>query len=158
MNWRNRLSELAGNQGDIRFDFRKPASLQEITVLESTLSARMPAALKELLLQTNGVMEELAVEGDWIENKWLIWPVGMIAHENLVGRRQYAKNLQDLDALLFFASAGCDGILFAHPSENENSYASRVVAWLPIEGELQPLASSLEEFLEGWTNGSANIT
>ncbi len=57
------------------------------------------------------------------------------------------------DDLFFFANAGSDGILFAHPVNMEALTDPGVVAWFPIEDEVRPVAANLGDFLERWMVG-----
>ncbi len=161
MNWRERIEEMYASreaQPGIasRAQFREPASLQEMESLEETLRVRLPAELRTLLLETNGVLELLQVDnGEWIENMWLIWPTTMIADDNLRWRQPSARDTWDRDfsRFLFFADAGSDGILFGHPVEGKDATAS-VSMWIPIGDEVTSIAPSLETFLDGWLRGT----
>jgi hypothetical protein len=161
VNWRAIISGILENKkGDPRFrskpTFYPPGSMEEIKELESALNARLSSSLQSLLQETNGVMEMLSIDGgEWLNDLWLIWPIDEITNENLFFRGEKKKGVyeREFDQLLFFTGAGCDGILFAHPI-NQNRHAdSQVVVWHPIEDELTEVAPDLQTFLGDWCTG-----
>ena len=97
--------------------------------------------------------------GDWFECMWLVWPTDQIIRENLLVRSEGAEGTYDSDLhdLLFFAGAGSDGILFAHPIAEDRIAALEVVVWHPIDDELTEIAPSLEEFVQGWLTGAISV-
>jgi len=137
--------------------FYSASSPDAIIQAEKQLDVELPSSLRSLLLETNGVMDTLAVDGgEWFENMWLVWPVEEIISTNLSVRSEQARGTYDskFRNLLFFAGAGCDGVLFAHRILRDRIATPTVVVWHPIEDRLTEVALSLEEFIEGWlTNG-----
>jgi hypothetical protein len=161
MNWRDRVSAIYAKlppKLERRPAFRASASSAQIAELESTIGFALPAALAELLLESNGIMDEQKSQGAWIETAWVVWPVEWIAEWNLRARQDWELNYDRyFEHLLFFADAGSDGILFAHPKRLYGEFASDVVVWIPLGDELSPFAPSLEAFLDGWLTGAIEI-
>ncbi|MBI1832962.1 MAG: SMI1/KNR4 family protein [Planctomycetes bacterium] len=61
--------------------FQAPASIQNCADLESQLGTALPAELRSLLLETNGVISLLKIDdGEWFEDMWLFWPTSQIIH------------------------------------------------------------------------------
>lgn len=141
-------------------EFYPAASAADIAAAEARLSASLPASLRSLLLESNGVMDMMAIDGgDWFDSIWLMWTVAEIVEQNLFYRAATEDGTYDRDVreLVFFAGAGCDGILFAFPVMEEGVCAPAIVAWHPIDDELQELAPSLEDFLQGWLTSTISV-
>lgn len=140
--------------------FHPPALVQDVADLEAQLNVRLSASLRSLLLETNGVMDMLAIDGgDWFENMWLLWPISEIINANLLPQTGGARSTHDsnLDDLLFFAGAGCDGILFGHPITDGRMAAPEVRVWYPLRDEAPVVAPSLKEFIQGWESGEITV-
>lgn len=155
------------------------ASLEDLAHLEARLEARLPSSLRSLLLETNGVMGMIAIDGgEWMEDQWLIWPVADLIDQNVSCRTGGDPHLRyrteeerfrrehdlshraagrPLFDLVFFASAGCDGILFGFPVTRERNCEGNVLVWDPIEDELTEVAGSVEELLKGWMTGAITV-
>lgn len=104
-------------------------------------------------------MDMLAIdEGDWFESMWLLWNIDEIVEQNLYRRAATEERSfeRDFTSLVFFASAGTDGILFAFPVE-DGFCAPRVMVWHPIIDELEEIAPSLEGFLRGWLTNTISV-
>jgi SMI1-KNR4 cell-wall len=130
--------------------FYSAASAATVADAEAILNATLPASLRSLLSETNGVMEMIAIDGgEWMNCEWLVWPIERIANKEGVHDREFRN-------LVFFGGAGVDGILFAFPVE-DGVCAPRVVVWHPIMDELDDVAPSLEEFLRGWLTGTIAV-
>src|SRR5262249_15115064 len=140
--------------------FYPAASAEEIADGELRLDVRLPASIRSLLLETNGVMELMAIDGgEWFASEWLLWAICEVIEQNLLYRADYVKGEHERDfrKLVFFANAGCDGILFGFPVMEDGVCAPRVVVWHPIMDELDELAPSLEDFLRGWLTGTITV-
>jgi hypothetical protein len=140
--------------------FYAAALTQNIAIAEARLDAKLPVCLKSLLLETDGVMDMLSIDGgEWFKNMWLLWPLDEIVNRNLVLRAETATGNYErgFQKLLFFADAGADGILFAFPVAASRECASNVVAWYPVEDELTGMSPSLEGFLRGWLVGDIAV-
>ncbi len=165
MNWRELLTRILENKKDQpRFrskpTFFPPAASAGIKELESSLNTRIPSSLQSLLQETNGVMEMLSIDGgEWSNDLWLIWPIEEIIKENLFFRSEREKGVyeREFDQLVFFTSAGCDGILFAHSINQDRVAEPHVLVWHPIEDELAEIARTLKDFIEGWCTGKISV-
>jgi hypothetical protein len=164
MNWRERITAvyegrrqqpgLAGKP-----EFYPAASAQEISDTEVELNAKLPGSFRSLLLETNGVMDMLAIDGgDWFKSMWLFWNIDEIVKQNRYSRAATEKRTfeRDFTTLVFFAGAGTDGILFAFPVE-DGFCSPRVMVWHPIMNELEEIAPSLEDFLRGWLTNTISV-
>jgi hypothetical protein len=157
MSWRELITsiyEVRRQQPGIagKPEFYPAASAATIAEAETALNAALPGTLLSLLLETNGVMDMMAIDGgDWFESMWLLWNIKEIVEQNRSYRAASEEGTyeRDFSTLLFFAGAGSDGILFAFPVE-DGACSPRVVVWHPIMDELDDLAPSLEDFLRGW--------
>jgi cell wall assembly regulator SMI1 len=165
MSWRNLISasyetraEQPGIAGKPQF---YPAALAgDIADAEARLNATLPASIRSLLLETNGVMDLMAIDGgDWFDSMWLLWTVDDIVKRNVSWRAATAAGTykRDFHQMVFFADAGTDGILFGFPVMEDYVCAPRVVVWHPIMDELGELAPSLEDFLQGWLTGTISV-
>jgi len=145
MTWRAFIDDVTSR---VDPEFRKapeygpPAPPKAIERLERQLGCSLPAELRELLLEHDGVRD-----GDW-----LVWSIKEMAKNNLEGWRE--PDLILPTDLLAFASAGADGILFAF---EKGSPSSTIFAWDPIPHERPVLARSLRAFIEGWKLGTITV-
>ncbi len=164
MNWRKLITgiyESRHQQPGIagKPEFHPGTSAASIADAEAALNSAMPASLRSLLLETNGVMDMMAIDGgDWFESMWLLWKIEEVVEQNRFFRTAHeeGKYERDFSHLVFFAGARTDGILFAFPVV-DGVCDSRVVVWHPIMDELDDLAPSLEEFLRGWLTSTISV-
>src|SRR5438552_3310696 len=97
MSWRELISGIyAGVKGAPNIAskpaFYPAASPQDIADLEVQLEAKIPPSLRSLLLESNGVMQMLAIyDGQWFEDMWLLWTVREIIEQNRPFRAARAK-------------------------------------------------------------------
>lgn len=134
-------------------EFYSGASADEIADAELRLNARLPASLRSLLLESNGVMGMMAIDGgDWFKEHWLLWTLAEVIEQNLWYRSETGKETyrRDFCQVVFIADAGSDGILFGFPVEEDQICAPSIVVWYPIEDELEDIAASLEDFIRKW--------
>jgi hypothetical protein len=158
MNWRESITAtyaIAPKQAGIasKPEFYPGASAQEIADVEVRLNASLPASLRSLLLESNGVMGMMSIDGgDWFEEHWLIWTLEEVFERNLWYRDESAKETyqRDFRKVVFFADAGSDGVLFGFPITENQACAPNIVVWCPVEDKLQDLASSVEDFIKKW--------
>jgi hypothetical protein len=165
MTWRERISGIYEARAErpgiaSRPEFYPGASAEHTAFAQTRLSAIFPASLRTLLLETDGVMDMLAIDGgEWFESMWLLWSVQGIVDGNLSHRSMKRAGTYDRDfrELMFFADAGTDGILFGFPVMGDGVCAPCVVVWHPIEDDLDEVAPSLEDFLQGWLTGAITV-
>lgn len=133
--------------------FSPPAPAGEVERAEQRLGASLSQALKSLLQEHDGVMDQLSVDdGPFFDHLWIVWPLGEIVRENLqFGKRVLATGPTRAERdLLFFAGAGVDGILFGQEASNEPQEDSPVFSWYPDGTAGRRLADTLADFLNGW--------
>lgn len=170
MSWRERIAgiyEARGERDGIakRPRFYPAASEEDLAAAEALLNARLPESLRSLLLETNGILELMAIDGmvidggDWFEAMWLLWNLAEIVEQNHFYRdaAEGGAYSRDFRRLAFFANAGCDGILFGFPMVEDRVCGPNVVVWSPIFDELEEVAPSLDDFLEGWVTGRISV-
>lgn len=164
MSWRALITAIYENRRHSpgiagRPEFFPGAAPQAVADAEAALSAALPDSLRALLLETNGVMDMLAVDGgDWFESMWLLWKIEEIVAQNRLYRAASPDGMyrRDFSNLVFFAGAGTDGILFGLPVEN-GACASRVMVWHPLRDKLDTVAPSLADFLQGWLTSTISV-
>ena len=160
MDWFVAITGMYSNTEPERYPrFYSPAELPEIEVAEGKLGSDFPADLRHVLSCTDGVEEVLVhVTGD-VATGWLIWPVSQIVRENrLVRNASLSTTAQELiRGVLFFASAGADGILFGYQSTEQADGRRAIAAWNPLEESLVPIGYDLEPFLQQWVSGSIKL-
>ncbi len=131
--------------------FHRPAASAELIELESSIGKRLPVELLEILGQSDGILDELLIGEEWIENIWLVWPVCEL--KRLVKLHRDAGVPPEY---LAFSSAGADGILFLCPLGFEQGTNSPVFVWHPIEGTVELVVPSMASFYSGWIRGEVN--
>lgn len=140
--------------------FYPPVAIPLIATAEDCLITSFPAPLKTLLRESDGVMDMLSVSGgDFFESLWLVWPVQVIQEENLRFRERVIQENSNHDArdLLFFATAGTDGILFGLRAAPSESTDCPVLAWYPLGNRLVHLTDSLADFMVGWLTNRITV-
>jgi len=77
-----------------------PVTEEDLRRADECLGQPLPAALRSLLLETDGVTDKYGVS--------LIWELDRIVADNLTFRRhpEFARLYMPFDPLLFFADAG----------------------------------------------------
>jgi len=160
MNWYSRLTLLNYSHPEGKFSLRQevrpPATDTEVDEAESRLQARIPSSLRSLLLETNGVMTMMSLDGEeWFEDLWTVWPLDEIIKQNLWHREQYAG--RNVSRFVFFATAGVDGIQFGFPGTTELVDDAPVFAWYPDETHDKQMADGLSRFLEEWCSGRLSV-
>lgn len=141
------------------------ATAEELDHLETALGLVLPADLRSLLAEMNGVEDEAAYLR-------LIMSVEETIRENdKAGEKEYAalcsrnEGLQKkyaardavalpFDQLFIFASRG-NGDVFGFPIENNSVRDDRVFDWDHEMEEVTPFANSLHDFLTQWATMTA---
>lgn len=88
--------------------FYPAASGANIADAQAGLNAALPASIRSLLLETNGVMHMMAIDaGEWFESMWLLWTTEEVIEQNRFYRAATDKGTYDRDfrRLVFFAGA-----------------------------------------------------
>lgn len=136
--WKALISSL-----DDSCEFSPPASSAELVAAEKMLGCPFPESLKTLLLETNGVYHARF-------SMAFLWDLETILAANLDRRKNWeAYGDTPFDDLLFFSEGGNgDGYAFEVRAGRE---AEMKILWRDHEtGERAPVATTLEEFIEGW--------
>ena len=128
------------------YDYKKPATKTEIGQINQKLNVELPNDLLELFNETNGVFDEFDYP--------LIWATDQIVKENLFFRNfvDYKDIYMPFDHLLFFSNAG-NGDLFGYPVLNGVIQRDDIFVWDHETDSRKMIASSLKDFIEGWTSG-----
>jgi hypothetical protein len=160
--WRELIAGLYQKQEEgyaVKAEFYPGVSEAELRIAESRLGVELPPQQRSLVLETNGVMETMSVDGgEWFNSGWLLWPLEKIVEENLNIRSDshYRKNYIPLDCFLFFADAG-NGDLFGYSIVNGEIRCGDVFAWGHENDSRPNIAPSLAQFVEGWNNGTITV-
>lgn len=80
--------------------FRSPAQVAALADAENRLGRELPVELRQLLLESDGIIGRTAVD--------TVWPVEQIVEQNLLFRSDssFAQLYMPFDALLFFGDNG----------------------------------------------------
>lgn len=126
--------------------FHPAASEKAIAEAENSLRASLPAVLRELLMETNGVCAGYGSE--------LIWSVEQIKDTNCAFRdNRYFKELyMPFDNLLFFADEG-NGNQYAFVVTNNRITRPDIFCWEHETDSRVWIAPSLEKYIE-WRLGT----
>ena len=139
--------------------FRPPALPQDIAALENLLEVKFPIDLRELLSESNGVMDCMQYKQEWMEIGWLLWPVAEIQKQITWFRSNtvYRGYETRFDDFLFFAGAGFDGIVFGYSIASSKVKQDGIYVWYPIRDMANMVVSSLEAFIDEWIGGKLPI-
>lgn len=155
MRWCNQIIEgYRTRPDDVRPEFQKGASPEQIATLESEIGCILPSALREFLQETNGVRESMFHGGEWFAISTPVWSCEEIAAESKRIRSDPdgpTPPADDAVTPLFISDPGVDGILFALFVRREGPEDPAVYGYHPIERAWTQISPSLEEHLRGWT-------
>jgi hypothetical protein len=142
--WRERILALCPSA-----EFGSPCSGAELAATEAALGRSLPGALRELLLESDGVRGEHGLG--------LIWSADRIRTDNLLFRTDatFREIYMPFDSLLFFGDAG-NGDQFAFPIVGEGIKAD-VFAWNHEDDSRRWSAPSLDVYLEWWLTGHMKL-
>ncbi len=120
--------------------FRLPALEAEIAHTESALGITLPAELRSLLAESNGVSDHYG--------GGLIWSAEQIKRVNLEFREtaSFRELYMSFESLLFFADAG-DGNQFAYPIRAGEVRCPDIFVWEHETDSRRWYASSLESYV-----------
>lgn len=126
------------------------ATWAEVSLAEDQLGLTLPADLKSLLMEANGVFGEYDIP--------LIWPLERIVEENLRIKRDEGlrSRYMPLDCLFFFADAG-NGDMFAYAVVQGEVRCPDIFVWNHEDDSRRVVAASLKVFMEGWANGTITL-
>jgi hypothetical protein len=124
----------------------QPASDEELNAVEARLGNRLPADLRSLLQETNGVKQ-----GDYAYD--LLWPAARIQDENTTARTSEGfRFYMPLVNLLFFADAG-NGDMFGFAIDAGGAVRNDIYSWDHEDDSRRWAAPDLATFLESFARG-----
>jgi len=155
MRWRDWISEgYSGRDQEMRPEFRDGATPERLAQVEAQLGCPLPAPLRELLADTDGVRESMCHNGTWFEIYTPAWSCDeIVAHHQSIQSsacRPPASVSDSLKKPVYFASAGTDGVLFAFMVIQGGPLDLAIYGYFPIEGEWRLVSPSLEAHMHGW--------
>jgi hypothetical protein len=121
-----------------------------LRVVEESLGVSLPGELRELLLESDGVLGEFGLG--------LVWPLERIERDNRSFRSTPAFRAlyMPFDSLLFFGDAG-NGDQFAFAILDGAVRNSDVFAWNHENDSRVWVAPSLRSYLEWWLTGRIRL-
>jgi hypothetical protein len=130
--------------------FRLGATREQIAEAESKLGVAFPDDLRDLLLETDGVLGEYSLG--------LVWPVEQITDDNLEYRSfpDFRDLYMPFEPLLFFGDAG-NGDQFAFAILNGAVRRSDVFVWNHENDSRSWVAPDLRRYLEWWAQGRIQL-
>lgn len=136
--------------------FSPPASRQSIDECENRLGVIFPDELKSLLLQTNGVRQQLSTTRGENDSDYFLFSVERILEINMFERAQTGDYTMPLDCLLFFAEDGV-GDYFGFAVVKGIVPHSRIYFWNHEDDSRLSISPSLAYFIENWRNGKIKV-
>lgn len=102
--------------------FKEPATSKEIEEVEKKFNVKLPAELRSLLEETDGIYDEFGC--------YLVWSTSNIIVENTDRRtdEDFADWYMPIDSLLFVADAG-NGDLFGYSISNGTIQKDDIYVW-----------------------------
>ena len=127
------------------------ATAQDLAQLESVCGMKVPEALRELLAQSNGIMEETDFGSGFKEDYWIVEPTNEIPARFDALRPENVGDDSHAAAagLFFFGGPGTDGVCFGF-GDGVRYPKDAVVAYAPIGRQVTPMAPDLRTFLHEW--------
>jgi hypothetical protein len=127
-------------------EFRAPAMPSHLAAAETSLGASLPAALRDLLLESDGVLGPYGLG--------LVWPIEQIVKDNLEFRSypDFRELYMPFDPLLFFADAG-NGDQFAFRVLERAVRGADIYVWNHEDDSRTWVAPDLGRYLEWWSDG-----
>ncbi|WEK56080.1 MAG: SMI1/KNR4 family protein [Candidatus Cohnella colombiensis] len=138
--WKEFISEL-----ECELSFNQPASIESINSAEIELNVQFPQTLKELLLESNGVLDEFECDA--------LWPLERIIEENKSIRIEEQITFNNF---LLFSDAG-NGDLFAFSIKEGNDNNEEIYVWNHEDESREIVSTSLKDFISGWFEGTIGI-
>lgn len=132
------------------YQFRNPAKQSDIEQIREAFGIELPADLKSLLSDTDGIFSEYGSA--------LIWSASQIVRENK-NIRNY-EGFHDIywsfDTLLFFSDAG-NGDLFGFSIINGVIRKNDIYVWNHEDDSRKWVAPSLQKFIEWSLDGKITV-
>jgi hypothetical protein len=155
--WRELITSVAKDT-DYTYEFAPPATYFQLDRLEQIFAAKLPDALRRLLLESNGVRQILHYNKERVPMGQILWNADTIQRNNRKMRTDlaYRDFYLPFDDLLFFASPATEGIQFALQI-HDNHATETVIAWSPSDDSRTEKATTIKEFIEGWLSGKLEV-
>jgi len=142
---RNRIAEL-----NRKIMFSSPASEDLLTAAERDLGVQLPAELREILTESDGVVGEYGLG--------LVWSLDRIVRDNLAFRAnaEFGELLMSFEQLLFFADAG-NGDQFFHAIIAGKIQKPDVFVWNHEDDSRTWVAPDVFTYLKWWLDGTLTV-
>ncbi|MFF4531570.1 SMI1/KNR4 family protein [Streptomyces sp. NPDC001407] len=117
--------------------FREPAQAPDLVAAETRLRRTLPAELRQLLLESNGVIGHTHVD--------TVWPIDQIVERNLLfwSDKTFAQLYMTFEAFLFFGdSGGGDQFAFVQKPERPD-----IFVWEHESDSRRWVANNLQDYL-----------
>jgi hypothetical protein len=134
--------------------FHPPAPRQSIDECEKHLGVKFPEQLEQLLLQTNGVSEQVSTKNGNVNSGYFVLSVESILKTNLFLRAN--DFTMPLECLLFFADDGVGDYFGFAVTKNQVTH-SRIYFWDHEDDSHRSIAPSLPYFKENWILGKIKV-
>jgi len=163
MDWKRHLEDCyAAAQAQTEYGvfpvFDTPTSLEALLEVETALKIVFPTSLKDLLQQTNGVFEQISINGEMINSGTFIFPLAELRQLNENFRKKGIEAKDNFNSFLFFGTAGVDGIRFAFKASSQApNLDDEVYAWYPYEGSFVKMSNSLKDFVCDWIMSKLSV-
>ncbi|ODU00512.1 MAG: cell wall assembly protein [Planctomycetes bacterium SCN 63-9] len=144
--WKEFIQELTS-----QCEFFTPVAFDRINAANLSLGIEMPAELRGLLCETNGIYGEYELG--------LVWNLERIVEDNLMFRQNpsFRDIYMPFDHLLFFADAG-NGDQFAFSIHADGViHRPDVFVWDHEDDSRSWAAGSLKDYLDRWISGRLGL-
>lgn len=156
MGWRELVAKVyaEGDRG-VTVGFRPGATVEQMASLEGEVGLRIPTPLRELLTESDGVVELLHRGDTPSVFHWPVWSCDKMIEQNRRARAELKASQEPPGAPeakpFFFASAGVEGILFAFLVRSSGPEDPAVYGYYPMGYEWHRISPSLEAHFKDWT-------
>lgn len=132
------------------YQFRSPATQSDLEQIREAFGIELPADLKSLLSETNGIFCEYGSA--------LIWSASQIVRENknIRNHEGFHDIYWSFDTLLFFSDAG-NGDLFGFSIINGVIRKNDIYVWNHEDDSRKWVAPSLKKFIEWSLDGKITV-
>lgn len=145
MDWRAYLSSRSPD-----IELRAGAGEDELSACEEALGLKLPNDLRELLSQSDGVVDEYGFG--------LVWLAKSVREENLGfrGNPDFARLYMSFDSVLFFGDAG-NGDQFCFPIQAGAVRMPDIFVWDHENDSRRWAAPSLKLYFAWWLTGALKV-
>jgi hypothetical protein len=131
-------------------EFSAPVSKAQIDNAEAKLNITFPQALKDCLLESNGILGKYGLD--------LIWSIEQIVSTNVEFRanEDFKELYMPFDSLFFFADAG-NGDQFAFPIQAGEIRRPDIFVWNHEDDSRTWIAPNLEKYVVWLLEGKISV-